>query len=219
MSAWETIRAAFRSPAIKGAWPVVLASPLLIVLSGYLAVTPIGTCSLLHGQAIFALGLLGAVLAIPVLPFLLFSKKFRIHALAWLFVCVIYAALTILGFGVGNKIRMRAFDDLAKRSQPLVKAIEDFTAAHGSPPPSLKNLVPDYLAAVPKTRMMSFPDYKYKVGKEAQRYEGNPWILSVPAPSGGINFDEFYYFPLQNYPRNGYGGSLERIRNWAYLHE
>jgi hypothetical protein len=34
-----------------------------------------------------------------------------------------------------------------------------------------------------------------------------------------MNWDMFLYFPKQNYPKAGYGGWLERIEDWAYVHE
>jgi len=27
------------------------------------------------------------------------------------------------------------------------------------------------------------------------------------------------YFPKKDYPEKGYGGSLERVGDWAYVHE
>jgi hypothetical protein len=67
--------------------------------------------------------------------------------------------------------------------------------------------------------MMAYPEYEYITGKEAENQYGNPWVLMVFTPSGGINFDMMLYFPNQEYPPTGYGGGLERIDNWAYLHE
>ncbi|MBX3342660.1 MAG: hypothetical protein KF711_13800, partial [Nitrospira sp.] len=67
--------------------------------------------------------------------------------------------------------------------------------------------------------IMAYPDYHYYAGTNASRYDTNPWVVVVHTPSGGINFDQFMYFPLQNYPPRGYGGSLARIRDWAYVHE
>lgn len=69
------------------------------------------------------------------------------------------------------------------------------------------------------TGMAAYPQYEYHTGARAAQYDGNPWVLVVFTPSGGINFDEFLYFPLQNYPRSGYGGSLEQLGDWAYVHE
>lgn len=35
----------------------------------------------------------------------------------------------------------------------------------------------------------------------------------------GINFDVFVYWPEGNYPDSMYGGWVERIGHWAYMHE
>ncbi len=68
--------------------------------------------------------------------------------------------------------------------------------------------------------MMAYSQYRYLAGDETEKqYQGNPWILRVYTPSGGINFDEMLYFPNQNYPKQGYGGTLELVGDWAYLHE
>jgi hypothetical protein len=100
-----------------------------------------------------------------------------------------------------------------------VAAIRAYDIAQGRPPASLADIVPTHLSAVPRTGIMAYPNYRYYVGPEAQRYDKNPWVLVIHTPSGGINFDQFMYFPLQNYPQQGYGGSLVRIRDWAYVHE
>ena len=65
--------------------------------------------------------------------------------------------------------------------------------------------------------MGAYPEYHYSTS--SKDYLGNPWVLTIYTPSGGINFDQFMYFPLTNYPKTGYGGSLERIGDWAYVHE
>jgi hypothetical protein len=58
------------------------------------------------------------------------------------------------------------------------------------------------------------------VGAESREsFDGNPWVLVAPVSSGIINWDLFMYFPLQNYPDHGYGGSVQRIADWAYVHE
>jgi hypothetical protein len=50
------------------------------------------------------------------------------------------------------------------------------------------------------------------------RYEGNSWVLIVQT-GVGWNFDRLMYFPNQRYPEQGYGGRLERLNAWAYVHE
>ena len=112
---------------------------------------------------------------------------------------------------------MRSF---SQRSQSLINAINAYERDHSAPPGSLDDLVPDYLPAVPSTGMMAYPEYQYYTDDEAkEHYADNPWALSVFTPGGGINFDMMLYFPNQNYPDRGYGGGLERVGDWAYVHE
>lgn len=109
------------------------------------------------------------------------------------------------------------FCALAERSKPLVAAIHAYVWKHGGPPQSLEALVPDFLPAVPSTGMGAYPKYDYIC--PATAYQGNPWIIRVFTPSGFINFDQFMYFPLTNYPAQGYRGWVERIGEWGYVHE
>lgn len=109
---------------------------------------------------------------------------------------------------------------MAERSQPLIQAIKQFEQDQGVPPKELVELVPDYLSAVPDTGIRACPEYRYYSGDIARKqYAGNPWVLWFPAPVFGVGFDEMLYFPKQNYPKRGYGGSLERVADWAYVHE
>jgi hypothetical protein len=69
-------------------------------------------------------------------------------------------------------------------------------------------------------RLAAYPKYEYVTGDRAlENYDGNPWAVWVDTPSGGINWDIFLYYPRQNYPQRGHGGSLERVRDRAYVHE
>ena len=219
MSTTNYIVDVLRSPATKQWWPWIFASPFVIVLFEYLAIAPIGAQIFLWFELPFILALLAASIAVLVLPFLMFARRLRKSALAWLLASLCFLPLAFGGFILGKKVRSSAFHDLAERSAPLVSAISRYTDDHGSPPQTLNELVPDYLSETPKTGIMAYSEYRYEVGEDAERYEGNPWVLRVFTPSGGINFDEFMYFPLQNYPERGYGGSFERVGDWAYLHE
>lgn len=108
-----------------------------------------------------------------------------------------------------------AFLALGERLMPVVDGIDAFHADRGGYPQSLDDLVPDYLPALQPTGMANYPEYTYLVGKNAARHRGNPWIIEVFA-GYGMGFDQFYYYPLQNYPE---GGSFERLGKWAYFHE
>lgn len=45
------------------------------------------------------------------------------------------------------------------------------------------------------------------------------WELSVDCSSGFANWDQFVYWPEENYPSTIGADSFERIGRWAYLHE
>ncbi len=190
-------------------------SPLL----HYLAVAQNGSESFLWIELFLAVPFLAALLTLLVAPFLLTNPQYRPVALRSLILAAILALATLGGARLGARIRMTAFKDLALRSAPLVKAIRTYESKFGTPPQVLSALVPEYLPAIPGTGMAAYPNYEYQVGEQASQYEGNPWALVVLTPSGGINFDQFIYLPLQNYPATGYGGMVERIADWAYVHE
>ena len=193
----------------------LLLSPVL----QYLAVAKHGSDIFLWLEMLLVLPLLAALPVLVVAPFLLFSRRLRPWAARALAAAIVLHVATIVGLRLGNSVRMAAFQRLAERSTPLVQAIRSYESRHGTPPADLIALGPEYLPESPGTGIAAYPRYEYRAGEKAARYDGNPWVLTVFTPSGGINFDQFMYFPKQNYPKNGYGGWLERIADWAYVHE
>ena len=216
-------------PAAGTKW--ILAHPVVAVAAAgavcvswsplvqYLAVAPFGSKLFLSLQLLVVGPFLAAVIALAATPFLLFSRRWRPFALRIFVVACVLAVAVPVGVKLGHRTRMAAFERLAARSAPLVEAIRAYEAHHGKPPSDLADLAPEYFTAVPHTGMRAYPDYDYLVGEAATRHEGNPWALVVRTTSGGINFDQFMYLPLQNYPKTGYGGVLERVSDWAYVHE
>lgn len=198
----------------------IAALPLLILpLLQYLGIAPFGASGFLWLMVLVILPLPTAGLVVILAPFLFFSRRFRPAAFRFFLAAAVFMLAVPLGIRLGTHVRRAAFHRLAERSTPLVNAIKDYTTQNGQPPATLSALVPEFLPAVPQTGMAAYPRYDYHVGEKALLFNGNPWILSVFTPAGGINFDQFLYFPLQNYPETGYGGSLERIADWAYVHE
>jgi hypothetical protein len=191
----------------------------LLPLVEAFAVAPIGSSLFLWLEIFIVIPCFGAALFLPVAPLLFLKRSWRAPVAHTAFVSGLLLASTYIGLGTGKAIRHLGFDHLARRSAPLVQAIVAYTDSRGAPPDRLSALVPDFLPAVPRTGIAAYPDYEYVVGDAAAQYDANPWALIVFAPSGGSNFDQFMYFPRQNYPERGYGGALERIRDWAYVHE
>ncbi len=151
------------------------------------------------------------------LPYWFLNQRHRKVAFAWWLICIIHVPLAMGAVVWGESIRSDAFHDLAARSKELICAIKRYEIDEGRAPDSLEHLVPNYLPSVPGTGIRAYPEFRFLSGEEAKGFEGNPWIVCVDCFTG--SFDTFYYFPLQNYPQNGYGGSFERMGDWAYLHE
>lgn len=165
--------------------------------------------------------LLVAVAAVALLSLLaaLIPRLRRTAALIAL-ICVVHVVTGIACIRIAGSVRHAAFERLAVRSAPLVASIRRYTAEQGHPPATLQQLVPAYLERVPGTGLAAYPDYEYVTGDDArERYHGNDWVLWVSTPSGIIDFDLFVYYPRGNYPAAGHGGVLERIGEWAYVHE
>lgn len=126
----------------------------------------------------------------------------------------------VIGFAQGiwlsGALRMYGFELAAERAEPLIDAIEQYTQDNGAPPDSIAALVPTYLselpAKLPPVEMVTDP-------KKLPEYGNNPWALTALASRNLMNWDRFIYFPDQEYPERGFGGGLERVGNWAYVHE
>lgn len=188
--------------------------------SQWMSTTQNGTTFFLWCQIFYGFALIAAVLSIPVLSVLVFFKHNRARKLFFLLLSIVYIPCCVYGIYLGRGVRMSGMEAFAERSQPLITAIQEYELDHGAPPVALTALVPDYLPAVPNTGMSAYPEYEYFSGDKAREwYAGNPWAISVSTPSGWLNWDMMLYFPKQNYPKHGYGGGLERVGDWAYVHE
>lgn len=174
---------------------------------------------LLNLKYLALISIIGAMLLIPASLVAVFWKRIRTRAICVFLVAAAYIGTAALSLNVSFDIRERAFHSLAQRSAVLVEAIHSFEVTRGYPPNSLDELVPEFLASIPFTGMAAYPHYQYKRIDEPGAYQGNTWMIEVPASSGPMNFDSFIYLPNQAYPKLGYGGILKRIGAWAYVHE
>lgn len=199
-------------------WSVLTGA--FMIFADYYAITPKGSAGVLTLRDFLLFPLCAAVPGIFIAITYCVRKTTREKASKWFLSCLVFVAVTIAAARIGQRIRMNAFASLAERSAPLVGAIKAYEQTHGEPPASLNVLVPEYLAAIPHTGMGAYPEYQYRVVTDRGREDGNPWVIVVPTHSGGINFDELFYYPRQNYPTHRWGGNgVERVRDWAYMHE
>ncbi len=164
--------------------------------------------------------LIGVVIVIGSLIVLLF-KRGRRQASRVLVICLCSAVFMLGGVLFSSVIRTKQFEDLADRSRPLIAAIALFEKDHGRPPAKLELLVPKYINEIPNTGMGAYPKYEYKVSstEPGPDHLAASWELSVPCSVGILNWDVFYYLPTEKYPKHDYGGYIEPIKNWAYVHE
>jgi hypothetical protein len=113
--------------------------------------------------------------------------------------------------------RRPAVERCVEGARPLVDAIRKYESEQGTRPATLEELIPRYLADIPNTGLGAFPVFEYTT--EDTHGDGEPWSLRVPTSLGMVNWDMLLYLPSQRYPQYGYGGRLERVGDWAYVHE
>ena len=158
----------------------------------------------------------GAALGLPLFLIVLAVKRDA----ATLQRTVAVALFAILGCTSGLSgfaIRKHFFGRLAMRSAPLTEAIEAFRRQRGAYPNDLLALVPDFLPRIPHTGMLGYGPYKYRRATKDSLFRS--YEISVQCGGLGINWDVFMYWPERQYPGYMYGGTAERIYDWAYVHE
>jgi hypothetical protein len=154
---------------------------------------------------------------------LFFLGGWREQSLKILFTAICCGAILIGGFVISKQVRAYGFHKLAVRSTPLIQAIREYSIKYGRPPQDLNSLVPEYLPYVPQTGIGAYPQYNYGVSDLASENnaQGDAWMIVIDTPSAMINFDVFIYLPNQDYVSAGreYTGLVERIDDWAYIHD
>ena len=191
----------------------------MTILANYLAVAPVGTSLPLGLNDFVFLAAAVACAAIPIgLLGLCFSRA-RVASRQMLLNVLIFSIVVIAGLRLGAQIRKQGLIDLARRSRPLVASLHRYEVDHGRPAESLDQLVPKYLPAVPGTGIAAYPEYKYTAAPKRNSKSPAAWELVVSTPNGMMNWDCFVYLSDRNYPDAGYGGVLEPIEEWAYVHE
>jgi hypothetical protein len=172
-------------------------------------------------------GLLGALmLSVLATPFML-HRATREVALATFCGALTFVAVAVAALHLHNDARMIAFGRVAQDAEPLVDALNDFAAREGRPPGALEELIPEYLDQVPSAShgLGNFHYQQYALGltatdvDTAEHVAPAPWSLLVHCGRGMLNWDVFVYWPGEQYPNEMYGGYVERVGRWAYVHE
>ena len=173
--------------------------PFLLVPQAILAIVSVGTALIIPG------GLLGALI-----------PRFRHGSLKVAKSAGIIFVAAVLCLIAGDRLRMFEFAQLAKRGEPIIKAIHEFEQKNSRSPKYLGELLPDYFLTPPSTGMGIYPSFEYEVYSP---YAQDAWELQVPCPEGVLNMDILFYRPSKQYDSREHGGWVERIGDWDYVHE
>lgn len=190
-----------------------------------LGLTVVVVSAELFGLGSFRFGLLAfTALAAPLLVLGALAATWRgtrALALPAISVGLIPLLLVYPSLLAASYARRSAFANLAERSSDLIAAIREYEKRHGVPPPNLAALVPEQIQRIPKTGMRAYPEYRYErsAATSLTTTRQPRWELAVECSTGGINADEFVYWPNEDYPTTVGAGDFERIGRWAYLHE
>lgn len=146
----------------------------------------------------------------------LFSKNTRRY------VPILFAMSAIAICSLPLNWRLRALKNWGMRNaiekaQPLIEAIESYKTDHGSIPNDLVELVPKYIEVIPYTGMVGYPEFRYTPKQPDSLFRD--YEIWISTSTGLLNWDRFVYWPAQQYPQQMYGGSVENIDGWAYVHE
>lgn len=170
-----------------------------------------------RGMELFLLLVPLAVLGVFVAGFaVLLAPRRRDMAMQVVLSCCMVLLSAVPAIWLSGWLRMRGFDWAGERAMSVVAAMERCVAETGAVPESVEALVPRWLDQVPSR----IPSLRVVTPVTADEDLGaNRWALVADVPSGLINWDVFVYLPDRQYPARGWGGRLERLGNWAYVHE
>jgi hypothetical protein len=130
-----------------------------------------------------------------------------------------WAVGTFAGIWLSLPIQRAACLRTTVNAVPLVEAIHAFEAQERRPPSSLQELVPKHLSLVPSTGIGSHPKFRFQSADGTSLVMGDRWALHIQPPQVVFGFDRMFYVPSKAYPQRGYGGWIERVGDWAYVHE
>ena len=119
-----------------------------------------------------------------------------------------------------EEYRTNGYISITKRGTPIVNALESFHADHGSYPESLIELVPQYLATIPRADIPSCPEFIYLPAPEINPPE-KAVILTYELGVRMYHLMTYTEMPYLLYyaPDKKYSGASRRIGDWAIRNE
>lgn len=133
--------------------------------------------------------------------------------------CACFAGLWILSIRRAISLRRRAFLRASHVGDRIVRAIAQYRNDKGEYPDRLEELIPAYLERVPYTGMIAYPTFDYARDRNDIQVVAESYDLRIWCSCHPVNFDRFLYWPSETYPDRIQDKPVERIRQWAYVHE
>jgi len=188
---------------------------------GVLLFLPLFGLAVVAQELLAALFLLGGVVGFPIT--VLFSL-FRSTRQNWIVAgqTALIAVTAIGSILLYSKLQSLGAQRAAHQGDEIVDAIHRYETLEGKLPNALEDLVPRELESIPDTGMIGFPSFQYigpidQTPQDEERlfkkYELRVNLYKL------LQFDCLVYWPEGNYPRMMYGGGVEQIGSWAYVHE
>lgn len=143
-------------------------------------------------------------------------SRFRHEAMVTMCCCLIFITTYYLAGYYSFMVRRAIYIGAAVRGTPLTGAILDYEVEHSSPPSTLSALVPRYIDQIPETGFATTPHFDYHVYGEGGREPR--WELSLHR-SELPNADALVFWPGGNYPGKISEGTIEKLGQWAYIHD
>jgi hypothetical protein len=181
---------------------------------------PIIAISVVAQELLAALFFVVGIIGVPI--GVLFSA-FRPTRQNWLVVTqlAITGIAAVLSIFLYAQLQKTGARRATQQGEVIVEAIRAYEVKTGELPASLDELVPRELESIPETGMGGFPSFEY-IFKTAEADESEHIFSSYELRVNLfklVQFDCLVYWPEGNYPDSMYGGGVERIGDWAYVHE
>ena len=186
-----------------------------------LLLLPLLILAIVGQELVATLFLLGGLIGSPIAVLVATIQSTRKNwILAGQMGLIAFAAITSI-FLYG-RLQVLGVRRAADRGEGTIEAIHRYQKRERALPNSLDELVPRDLASIPETGMAGFPSFEYIApSTEANNDEERlfaTYELSVNLYKL-LQYDCLVYWPEGHYPRMMYGGGVERIGVWAYVHE
>lgn len=170
------------------------------------------------------------LIAVPFVPVALIASIFvkRIWRIRLIMLSVLFITAFLFQQVITkskSSIRHAANEKVMIQGQIIIDAITAYEHEHSSYPQNLKALIPKYIDEIPGTGIKGFPYFLYEIINPSERKYRVPEMGDDPIYELRVNFyrvfkwDCFFYWPVERYPDYIYGGNVENLQKWAYVHE